>query len=224
MRESFSRITAAMLALALSALIYLPEAKADLIVTFSSSSTTLGSGSLPSESGTYVTADFSYLNAHQVALVLNVTNTVPNLATDSVAFEFASVYASNSTTYQQNSGPTPKGVTFSSSNTEKLPGSGNEQFNSLFDFSGNGGKLNSQNSAKFTITFGTSTDLSKDLSGLLVAGSTTGDYYAGAHLTSFDSGKSVAVTGAISTTSVPEPSALVTGSIGVLLIGFAAAR
>lgn len=220
-----SLFTASTLGMVFFSLAPVDQARADLIVSFSGASTIIGSGTPPTQTGIYATADFSYVSAHVVDVALSVTSTVPGLAIDNIAFEFASNYASSSTTASTISGPTFS-ASFSGSPNLKLNGSGNEQFNSLFDFGGNGGKVDASDPAKFSITFDTNSNLTPDLSGLLVGGSDSGNFYAGAHLTSYtinNAGKSVALAGIVTTTAVPEPSTLISGGTGAVLLAIGAA-
>jgi hypothetical protein len=188
-----------------------PErAKAGLVVVFDSNSQVL-SGTLPGGTGPWAEAIFTRLGDHKVEVDFKVpSNAVPGLYIDAIGFQFNSI---STPTFAHVSGVTDSSNSFSTSGV-KLQGSGNEKFDTVFEF---------PNSASNRVTFGhdsvyditfssTSPVLAPNLSNLLtVPDASNNDYFAAAHLAGYGNGKSAALAGLF---SVPEPGSLLLSSVG----------
>jgi hypothetical protein len=198
------------------------RASASLVLDFSNTSDVL-SGTTPSTNTTYLEVTFNYVSSSQVQAVFSVPNdNVSGLYVDTVGLMFNTSSAPTITHVS--------GVTASTSfNTKgiKVQGTGNEKFNTNFDFpNGEASRLKYGQSSTYDITF-SSGFLNADLSNLLQMPDSSGNgYYAAAHLAGY--GNSVGLAGDTSTgetlrdlgvTAVPEPASLVTVLTGLLPCG-----
>jgi len=209
-------------------------ASANLVMVFSSTSGTL-SGTLPATTGTYVTANFqSHLDnaaipVGTVQLTWSVPTTEAGLFVGSAGINFSDQYTITGTNTLAMNSP----VTY---NVNGIPvmGTGNEPFNTHFDFPQSPPRLTNGNPAIYSIT-GFSVPVNGDLSGLFTLNSAPpingGGYYAAVHIQGYGGGGggSAGIAPTIiqvlpgPPAGVPEPSTLALAAV-VGLVGFVAAR
>lgn len=211
--------------LAVSALAALSpgRASADLVIHFSSNSPILA-GSPPATAGTYLSATFanstddaSILAGH-VRVTFTVPTAVPGLFLGAVGFNFHTDAAPTLTVVPG----TVAAATSFDPNGVKLVGTGNQHFNTLFDFpqAGSGARLSPGSPSVYDIA---GLEFGGDLAKLLV-GNADG-YTSGAHIQGYGNSVGIAGEPCNPPLSTPEPStAVMAGAAALLGLGHARRR
>jgi hypothetical protein len=200
------------------------QVSAELTLTFSDTPSSLVlAGTVPSTPGPYATAVFdthaddSSIAAGTVQLTWSVPSTVSGLFVGEAGLQFSGNY----TFAGENALALSTVPTFDSAGI-KVVGTGNEPFNTSFDFPQSGTTLAHGSPAVFDIT-GFTIPANNDLSGLL---STNSDGYIGAvHIQGYASSAGIAPTDGQSDPplglAVPEPSSIISAATGfVMVVGF----
>jgi|GEM_PF-2786564 len=192
------------------------SASADLMMTFGSD-TALLSGTLPTTPGTFVQAVFenasddSSISANTVRLTLTVPTSEAGLYVDQIGFNFNTNVAPS---FSLVSGvQTSSGPGFSLSGIA-VNGTGNQKFNSSFDYpNANGSRLNGATTSVYTIS---GLQYGSDLSKLFAPNSS--GYLAAVHIAGYNN-QSAGVAGEI--VAVPEPSSLALFASALVPLGLA---
>jgi hypothetical protein len=198
------------------------RATAGLVVSFDSNSQVL-SGTTPGGTGPWAEAIFTRLGDHEVQVQFTVpSNAVSGLYIDAIGFQFNT---SSTPTFAPVSGVMAS-TSFSTSGVA-IPATGNENFDTEFNFPNSGGsRVTFGQDSVYDITFSNSSPvLANDLSNLFNLPDASGhNDFAAAHLAGYGNGNSSGLTGhfPLQGTSVPEPSSIVLSSVGGILVIFLA--
>ncbi len=182
-------------------------------------------GTTPGSAGTYATASFERLNDTEVQAVFSVpSNTVSGLFLDQIGFQFNATGVAF----------TPvSGVVASTSfnaNGIAVVGTGNEKYNTSFDFqNGNGDRVKFGQPSTYKLSF-TGLNLANDLSNLFATPTFPGNnftYVSAAHIAGYGDSAGIAPSGPNGQappdiTAVPEPTSL--GIAGIAFGAFAIRR
>jgi hypothetical protein len=193
------------------------RAMAGQVVSFDSTSHVFA-GTTPPGTGPWAEAIFTRLGDHKVEVKFTIpTNAVSGLYLDDAAFQFNTGTAPS---FAHVSGITASSTSFKASGIG-VPGTGNEKFDTDFDFPNAGNnRVKFGKDSVYDITFSAASPvLAADLSNLFKTPDASGHpYFAVAHLAGYG-GQSAGIAGHIS--SVPEPTSLVTSGLGIVGLALA---
>jgi hypothetical protein len=186
------------------------------------------SGTTPGSTGIYATASFERLNDTEVQAVFSVpSNTVSGLFVDQIGFQFNATGVA----FTPVSGVVAS-TSFNAASGIAVVGTGNERFNTSFDFPNNQhDRLKFGQPSTYRLTF-TGLNLANDLSNLFATPTFSGNnftYVSAAHIAGYGHSAGIAPSGPNGPdpappdiTAVPEPTSL--GIAGIALGAFAIRR